>query len=300
MLSIESAKKMSEQIRSTLAIAVLHAIAWLPRCVAKKMALLIVFLAWKMKAKNWRRTVENIQRCFPVLSNEEQEELSKASLLHTLLAVMEMPRVWLRSQAITLGLVRHVKNAELLRAAYDRGKGVIIIAPHLGNWEVLGAYLAKDYSITNLYKPSKSEAIDKLVIEGRTANGSKLAPTNRKGVMQLIKSLKAGELIGILPDQVPEAGNGMIEAPFFGHQAQTMTLLSTLLQKTGAAAVFAYAKRLNNGQFDIVCVEPAEGLYSEELSVSVATLNDGIEAVVRQAPEQYQWAYKRFKKKKSL
>ena len=98
----------------------------------------------------------------------------------------------------------------------------------------------------------------------------------------------------MLPDQVPPPSGGEF-APFFGVPALTMTLLNRLQQKTGAAVVIGYARRVDGG-FRIVFRAAASGIDSEDLGTGLAALNHCVELTALDAIEQYQWEYKRFKR----
>lgn len=130
----------------------------------------------------------------------------------------------------------------------------------------------------------------------REKTGSKVFPTNRKGVAAMFNALRRGECAGILPDQEPELEGGVF-VPFFGIEALTMTLVSKLARKTEAAVVFGYARRLPAAEgFELVFKLADPAIYSEDLAESVTALNAGVEACVREVPAQYQWEYKRFRK----
>jgi KDO2-lipid IV(A) lauroyltransferase len=146
-----------------------------------------------------------------------------------------------------------------------------------------------------MYQPLENPAMDALVLGGRSKLNITMAPTNRKGVMMLFKTLQAGNIVGILPDQVPEPESGSEIAPFFNQPALTMTLVHGLIQRTGCAVCSCYAERVAGG-FKIVVMDADPLIYSEDLQNSVTGLNASVAACVRRAPAQYQWEYKRFRR----
>src|SRR5690625_2274592 len=129
----------------------------------------------------------------------------------------------------------------------------------------------------------------------RSTDNIDMAPTNRRGVAQLLKALKRGEIVGILPDQVPEPGSGAEVAPFFGQPALTMTLVHNLIQRTGCSVLSVYAERVPGG-FKMVVLPADQDIFNEQAASSVAALNRSVEACVRRVPEQYQWEYKRLRR----
>jgi len=207
-----------------------------------------------------------------------------------------MGKAWIGPIENTLALVTQTSGLEEFREALNAKQGVILLAPHLSNWEVFG-FAACEGAIANfMYKPPKIAAVDRLLRETRSRSGVKLAPANRHGVGQLLKALKAGELVGILPDQVPEADGGEY-AHFYGQTALTMALASRLLQRVEAKVFCGFAKRLPNAQgFELIIMPADPSIYSKELQTSVAGVNRSVELCVNEAVDQYQWEYKRFRR----
>ena len=171
-----------------------------------------------------------------------------------------------------------------------------MLAPHLGNWEVLGRYLAQLGSVIYLFQPPRLQKLDALVRSRRAKSGALLAPTNRRGLATILGVLKTGGISGILPDQTPkDAASGLV-APFFGQPAFTMTLVQKLLQNSGCRAIFGYAQRTTEG-FDMHFVPAPEAIYSADPLTAVTALIAGVETCVCQCLAQYQWEYRRFKTK---
>ena len=129
----------------------------------------------------------------------------------------------------------------------------------------------------------------------RQRPGLQTAPTTLSGVKQMIKALKNGEAVGLLPDQVPPQGMGVM-APFFGRDAYTMTLSVRLVQQTGATVLMAWGERLSWGRGYRVHVQPlAQDLASRPAWSAVTAVNRAMEALVLQCPQQYLWGYARYK-----
>lgn len=189
-----------------------------------------------------------------------------------------------------------VCGQEILDEALQQNKGVIMLAPHLGNWELCGLFLDSIRQSTYLYKPPKLEAFEEAMIGYRGRLGAKLAPTTAKGIAMLVKALGRGEIVGILPDQEPNWDSGVF-APFFGVDALTMTLVGKLANRTDARVLSIFAKRLNHGEgFEIVVANARPGIVDKDLEVAAKELNATIEECVQLAPSQYQWEYRRFKR----
>ncbi|MGI9289227.1 MAG: lysophospholipid acyltransferase family protein [Pseudomonadales bacterium] len=277
-------------------ITLLTLLAKLPLRFNRRLGVLVGDCLWFSRSRSRKVTEKNLQLCMPHLPATERTALARRSLQEFGKTTTEMGAVWLWPAARTMALIQRVHGRELLEHSIDQQHGVIVLAPHIGNWEVLGLFLGNGYAFTALYQPPKSTALDALILRARGRNGTQLAPTNRRGVMALLKALQRGEVVGILPDQVPAPESGLF-APYFGVPALTMTLVSSLLKKTNARVVCAYAKRLPHGGFDIFFEPADESIYDEDATCSLQGLNRSIETCVRKLPEQNQWEYKRFKKR---
>ena len=164
---------------------------------------------------------------------------------------------------------------------------------HLGNWEFVGYYLNTVAPLAPLYERPKSAIVDTALRNARERLGNDSAPDSVSGLRHLVKVLRDGGMVAVLPDQVPIVGSG-VAAPFFGREAFTMTLVAKLLQRVDADVVFGNAIRVTGG-FAIRIEAVDDAIRDPDPAVSVATMNAAIEALVRRHPEQYQWEYKRFR-----
>jgi KDO2-lipid IV(A) lauroyltransferase len=169
-----------------------------------------------------------------------------------------------------------------------QGKGIIFLTPHLGCYEITSIYYAAQHPITVLYRPSRQTWLTPIMEQGRSRGKVRLAPTNMGGLRGLLRTLRNAEAVGILPDQVPESGEG-VWARFFGRSAYTITLVEKLANSTGATVLLAFGERLPWGRGYHLHIAPLTGPATPQ------SMNDGIERLVRSKPEQYLWSYRRFK-----
>lgn len=207
--------------------------------------------------------------------------------------LLELPKIWLRPHAEVVERVVRVSGWELVEEARAQGRGILFLTPHLGCFEITAQYYASVGPITVLYRRPKQAWLAPLIESGRGAN-LRLAPADMSGVRRLIKALRGGEAVGMLPDQAPGAGEG-IWAPFFGRPAYTMTLAARLAE-TGATVLRAYAERLHYGAGYHLKLFPLSQPLSGDLPARVAQINAELEALIRDCPEQYLWGYNRYKK----
>lgn len=283
-----------KHLKGWLSVSVLWLLALLPLKLAQRLGAGLGARAYKKKGKSYNITQLNIDLCFPELTADQKNELAKASLVETGKMAGELGMSWLWRSERVMAKVRSVHGEEIMAEALSQGRGVIVIGPHLGNWEVLGLYLSTRYKLTSMYRPPKIELMGRLIRKKRARLGAQLAPANVKGVRMAMKALRAGEVLGILPDQEADSGSGIF-VPFFGQPAYTMKLLPQLAAQTGAAVVSAYARRLPDAQgFEIFFHKASEQINEKDLQCSAAAMNAEVEYCVRQIPEQYQWEYKRF------
>jgi KDO2-lipid IV(A) lauroyltransferase len=214
--------------------------------------------------------------------------------------LLELPKLWLRPQDEVVARVVQVTGWELVEAAWAAGRGILFLTPHLGCFEISAQYYAGRKTpdeptgrpITVLYRRPKQAWLAPMIENGRGAN-LKLAPADVSGVKKLLKALKAGEAVGILPDQAPREGEG-VWAPFFGRPAYTMTLAARLAQ-TGAAVLLVYAERLHYG-----AGYHQHFMLPESDVTTPAGVNREIERVIRMCSGQYLWGYNRYKGSPSL
>jgi KDO2-lipid IV(A) lauroyltransferase len=147
--------------------------------------------------------------------------------------------------------------------------------------------------VTAMYSPPKIRALEPVMRIGRSRESAmKCVPADLRGVRALLKSLRRGEAIAMLPDQVPGIGEGQW-VEFFGRPAYTMTLVGRLSEQTGAPALLCYAERLSRGRGYRFVVEPL--LAPRPPESPARALNRSLEQVIRRRPEQYLWSYNRYK-----
>jgi len=145
-----------------------------------------------------------------------------------------------------------------------------------------------------LFRPARQVGLAQVMAHARGREGLETAPTTLAGVRQMIKALRKGRAVGLLPDQVPPEGMGQW-APFFGKPAYTMTLAARLAQQTGAQIVLIWGERLPWGQgFELHARDLAHPL-SDDLEAAVLQINQAMEILVQSCPSQYLWGYARYK-----
>ncbi len=280
-------------------VALFRLLALIPLSWMQRLGALCGRLLWALSPR-WRARFENHARGAGFAPAQYRPAAAAAGAM-----VAELPWLWLRGPDV--GVLDRVRweGVDRFEAALDEGRGVILVTPHLGSWEMACQALAERYGRTRqdmvaLYRPARKAWLAPLVAQSRNRAGVQAVPTTTGGVRSLVKTLRAGSFTLILPDQVPPDGQG-VWAPFFGRPAYTMTLLPRLARQTGATVLLCWCERLAPGDGFVMHVEPMDG---NGLGVgdpaatpesAAQALNAAMERLIRQAPGQYLWSYARYK-----
>lgn len=279
-----------------LAIGLIKLFGKIPFSTAQKLGAGIGWLGLQRRSRTREVARVNLSLVYPDASEQEREALLAETLAENGKTLAETGPMWGYEAGKTAALIRNVHGLELYDELMASEGGKILFAPHLGNWEIINNYVAKrQHDITIMYRPAKSPEFNHWMVSRRETVGCKLVPTTRAGVKGLFDTLNRGELVGFLPDQEPRRNSGVF-VPFMGVDTLTPKLPHELLSKTGAKALYVFARRLPDAEgFDIYFVKPDDELYSADVVVSAASMNRGIAECIAICPAQYQWTYKRFK-----
>ena len=220
--------------------------------------------------------------------------------------VAELPFLWLRPAGEPIRPRLNWVGQELLTAALRARRGVVLLTPHMGSFEVTAQAIAQEFGtefgpITVLYRPARKPLLRQWMDGSRARPFVATAPATLAGVRQMIRALRRGEAVGLLPDQVPPEGMG-VWVPFFGKPAYTMTLAARLVQQTGAVPLLIWGERLARGAgYTVHVSEFVEPLpeASAAQAESAAVINRAMERLIRQCPQQYLWGYHRYKAPRS-
>ncbi len=251
------------------------------------------WLVWLLSPTYRRRLRENTAQAGYTFAQ------IRSAIGHAGRMALEIPRVW-------LGELPPVqwKNAGLVETAMARGKGIIFLVPHLGCFECSAQSYAREFAprfgpLMVLYRPSRQPWLADVVKFSRQRAGLEVAPTTTQGVRMMMRTLREGRAVGVLPDQVPPNSMGLW-APFFGKPAYTMTLGVRLAQQTGATILLVWGERLPWGRGYTVHVSEMPEPLADDLTGAVTQMNAAMEQLVRQCPQQYLWGYGRYKQPRPM
>jgi len=268
----------------------------LPQCGLSRLGAGLAWWWQRIGARESTVALRNLELALPELTPAARAQLHTAILRATAQQTLDTFRLWTRPPAEALGWMTQSHGVDVFRRALASPQGVIVAAPHMGNWELLNRWLAAQTPLAILYRPPES-AIGEAFLRLVRADADRVSQirADAAGVRALFKRLREGGVVGILPDQQPKVGDGDF-APFFGIEALTMTLLPRLAARSGATVLFAWCERVGDGPQYALHIEPADpAIASSELPTALRALNAQIERIARRDLAQYQWTYKRFK-----
>ena len=230
-----------------------------------------------------------------------RENMTRAGYLHLLPEaiaqagknILELPFIWCARPERVLKTAT-IHNWSIAQAALDSGRGVIFLTPHLGCFEIIAQAIASRTPLTALYRPPNKIILKPLLEQARAREQLMLAPANISGVRTLLKVLRKGGAVGLLPDQVPQLGEG-VWTDFFGRQAYTMTLPAKLAQMSGAQLVLSFAERLPLGKGYAIHFVAFDDALSGSLEQQTRAINAAMEQLIARCPAQYFWSYNRYK-----
>ena len=237
---------------------------------------------------------QNIGLCFPELDIPAYRRLRRETIRHSCYSAFELAAVW--CWPIKRILARTVET-DICERFSTTAKCRIVIAPHLGSWELLNLWLATQYNFMSLYKPQTNRSTDRFIFEARSRTGATMLPVDASGLKQLSKGLKQNRNAMILPDQRPKKDKTRFLSSFFGQPAPTTALIYSLCKRQDCEVFLAAAFRdVNTGQFNITVKSLELNNLNGDQQTSLDYMNNEIETLIRLQPEQYQWGYARFKR----
>jgi KDO2-lipid IV(A) lauroyltransferase len=262
-------------------------LSWVPLWLMHTLGWLLGWMAF-LASKEYRRLfLENTRNA------GLQWSQVRGAVGHVGQMITELPRLWFgRPVAV------RIEGGEHVERVLAAGKGLILLTPHMGCFEVCAQAYASQFGqqkpITVLYRPSRQKAMRELVAMARNRPGLRAVAATTMGVRPIIEALRNGETVGMLPDQVPPKGQG-VWVPFFGRDAYTVTLPARLSQQTGAGILLIWGERLSWGRGYVVRLSPLPNYLPEDRDSSAAAMNTALEQLIKQRPNQYLWSYERYK-----
>jgi len=286
-------------VKSRLVLAVIYLLSLLTLKGARRLGR---FIGWFLRISNstmYKVTRKNIELCFPEQDAATREAFIRESLFHTGCQIAETGLAWggdPKQRAKAISFIKGEQNPEVLEGALAKGKGVIILVPHFGNWEFFANFLPQKCELMAMYKEAKMPVMEQRMLEARSQSGIQMVSAGREGVVTFIKHYTKGGTCLILPDQEPAPKSG-VWSTYFGVPALTPKFVHYLIKKNPeGTVVLAHMKRTDEG-FEVIYSEVDQDIYNADMEISAAAMNRTFERCIKKdGAEQYQWDYKRFKK----
>jgi len=281
----------------------LFLLRWLSRRPLRFLHALGAFLGWLVYglSPSYRKRLRGNARRAGISLRQRRRSVAEAGKM-----VLESLRLWLRPANQPMADPVLWQGEQLIDDALALGRGLVFLTPHMGSFEVTAQAYAQRYGarkpITVMYRPARYRMLRELEEAARARPALATAPASIGGVRQMMRALRRGEAVGLLPDQVPPDGMG-VWADFFGAPAYTMTLAARLAQQSGAPIVLAWCERLPAGRgFHLRLSRlteplPTRGDDADALQrAQAAVINRAMQQLILQCPQQYLWGYNRYKR----
>ncbi|MCK5525505.1 MAG: lysophospholipid acyltransferase family protein [Candidatus Latescibacteria bacterium] len=249
-------------------------------------------------SKEREQVREHLSIAFADLSPREIGRLSKEVFVHLGKNAVDMMRMG-SSTKQELDRIVSSEGLEHLDRASEEGKGVLLLSGHIGNWELLGAYLAmKGYPLSVVGKSLNNPRLDRLLVAHRERFGLRNIARG-KATRQILRALHRGEFVGFLIDQDTKVEGAFVD--FFGRPAYTPTGPVTLSLKLGAPIVPVAIHRERDNTYHLVVRPRIElirtGDETEDRRINTATCSKILEEFIREYPAQWVWMHRRWKTK---
>ncbi len=267
---------------------------WVPMPCLKVLALIAAYFAKLLNASIYRSICTNLMLIYPFMSANERDKLAYQALKNQLISTFDSAKSWAMPPAWSIKQIKAVHHIEILQQGLACPNGMLIIAPHIGTWEMMNAWVGQFGQLTIMYKPTNNPALNDFILQGRKKLNATLVPTDGTGVKAIFKTLKNGGFSVLLPDHVPDKNGGEV-VPFFGVPTMTGTLAPKLAQKTNCALVGLSCIKNGDG-FEIFCYDlNDEKLYNKDIVIATTALNQAMESMIYAHFSHYMWGYRRFK-----
>ena len=275
-----------------LGLVSMVAAARLPWCVQRLFGHYIIGpLAYRFAHMRRRAAEVNVALCFPTLDVAQRTRFVRASFSDLGIGLFEFARAWWGTIA-PIARQTHIEGLEHLNRLRSQGRGVLLVSGHFTTLEICGRLLCRHFSVAGMYRRHRHPVLEWAITRGRLRYAAHMF-TNEQ-LRPAIRHLKRGGFLWYAPDQ-DMRGKESVFAPFFGLPASTITATHQLARLTGCAVVPYFHRRVG-GDYYLKIAPPLEEFPSENPVNDTARINSCIQSMVIEAPTQYLWIHRRFKR----
>ena len=274
-------------------MGVIWLVAHLPWRVLEGLGRFIGNLALILNKERRQIAATNIALCFPELDADAQRALVRSNLRDVGMMLVEFALGWMGSDRAIARVPLRIDGLEHLQAARDAGRGVLLVGGHFSHLELAARLVSSRIRIAGMYRRMDSEVFEWVVLRSRLHYAD--AMFDKDDLRGTVKYLRAGGTLWYAPDQDMRSKDNVF-APFFGVPAATITATHHLARMSGAVVIPFFHRRLpDGGGYVLRLAPPMPDFPGKDAAADTVRVNEEVERMVREAPEQYLWVHKRFK-----
>jgi KDO2-lipid IV(A) lauroyltransferase len=276
-----------------LALGIAWLVSWLPYSWLMAIGRGLGRLSFKLLKSRGRIAKRNLELCFPNMSAAERDQLVRRNAEETGCAAIETLIGWWWP-TWRVRRIAHFKGYEHIQAELAKGKGVLLLAPHMLHLEAAGRVFGLTHPSVGFYRPHNNALMEFFMYRGRSRSNKYMI--GKRDVKALIKALNEGEVCFYLPDQ-DYGRNRAIFAPLFAVKDTACTSGTLLFAKAANCAVVPiYTSKLPNQQgYQIEALPALQDFPGSDDYEAICRVNQWVEQAILKHPEQYMWVHRRFK-----
>ncbi len=246
-------------------------------------------------ARGRRRADEHLAACFPEKSASDRHRIRRQMFAHLGMNTVEIFR-WMGGRTDELRARIECSSIPIAEAAAARGKGVLALVAHIGNFDLMGLWAAGKIPLTIISKELKNEALNQFWMKKRAEAGLNIVPAHNS-YRDCLRVLKRGEFLGFILDQNMTRDEGIF-VEFFGRPACTTPGLAMLSAHSGAPVMPVFMVRRADGRHEVFVrppMDPPPDRTPESLAAATQAYTRVVEEMVRAHPEQWIWMHRRWR-----
>ena len=274
-----------------------------PFALAQRLGDLLGSLACALVPSERRKALASLEVAFPTLGEPERKVLVRKMFRHLGRCALELACVGGIVDRLDEFVEWPASDRALLESVLARGKGVVFVTGHIGNWELMGWRVARaGFAVRAVAKELTDARMTRLAEAFRERGQVHSIWRGQQGaVKQILRALKAGELLTLLIDQDTRVQNVFV--PFFGREAATPRAAADFALRTGSPSMVAWCHRQPDGHYKVRMREvphPTSADAEADTLALTAALTAELEHAIREAPEQWVWLHQRWKTRPAL
>lgn len=275
-------------------LAFMWLLHWLPLPVQAAIGWLLGHLLYLLVVPRRRVLHTNLRLCFPELSPAQRRTLARRVVVAVTRSMLERGLIWWAPEARIRKLIE-LHGLEKLRSLQAQKRDIVILLPHFVGLDMAGTRLNLELDLATMYSAQNNKLLEKMLFRGRTRFGKQTLISRQEGVRPIVKAMRSGLPMGILPD-MDFGPRDSVFVPFFGIQTATIPAVSRIARMTNAVVLPLVVHMKPWGQGYVAAFrDPWEDFPTDDAVADTARMNAWIEAEVRLHPDQYYWVHKRFK-----